>query len=41
MTTKNVDIEYSLDEDGNWVVHTDGFDVSEKERAWGAVLRPL
>lgn len=38
VTTKNVEIEYSLDEDGNWVIHGDGFDISKKKRAWGAVF---
>lgn len=38
VSTKNIDIEYSVDADGYWVEHGDGFDVSTKKRAWGAVF---
>jgi len=39
VTTKNVDIEYAFDEDGIWgTPDDDEFDVSTKERAWGAVF---
>ncbi len=38
VTTKNIEIGYSIDADGNWVDHGDGFDVSKKKRAWGAVF---
>ena len=38
VTTKNIEIEYSVDADTHWVNRDDGFDVSEKKRAWGAVF---
>lgn len=38
VTTKNIEIEYSIDADGYWVEHGDGFDISKKKRAWGAVF---
>ncbi len=38
VTTKDVDIEYSLEKDTEWTVRDTGFDVSAKERAWGAVF---
>ncbi len=39
VTTKNVDIEYSVDGDTDWTnLKDDKFSVSEKDRAWGAVL---
>lgn len=38
LTTKNIEIEYSVDPDTYWVDHDDGFDTSKKKRAWGAVF---
>ena len=38
VTTKNIEIEYSVDADTYWVTRDDGFDVSKKKRAWGAVF---
>lgn len=38
VTTKNIEIGYSIDADGDWVNHGDGFDISKKKRAWGAVF---
>ena len=39
VTTKNVEIGYSVDGDTDWTnLKDDKFSVSEKERAWGAVL---
>lgn len=38
VTTKNIEIEYSVDADTHWVDRDDGFDVSKKKRAWGAVF---
>lgn len=38
VTTKNIEIEYSLDANTYWVNRDNGFDVPEKKRAWGAVF---
>lgn len=38
VTTKDVNIEYAFDKNGIWGTPDDEFDVSTKERAWGAVL---
>lgn len=38
VTTKNIEIEYSVDADTVWVNRDDGFDVPKKKRAWGAVF---
>ena len=38
VTTKDVEIEYSVEADTDWTERNTGFDVSAKKRAWGAVF---